>query len=696
MPPAEQLDNNPLWTDAPQPVFDDVRAEHVEPAINRLLEELAGRLDELERRPADRWEELVHPLEEITNRLEERWGVVLHLMSVRNDDALRAAQEAVQPKVVQFGMRLAQSRAIYERLRALRESADWSDSSAARRRVVGNYLRDAELAGVALEDAERERFNAIQTELADLSTRFQNNVMDAVKAFEMVLTDHSEVAGLPQSALALAAQSARQAGHQDADEQRGPWRFTLDGTSVTPFLEHARRRDLRERLYRAYVTRASSGEVDNLPVVERELELRREAARLLGYSNPAEVSMAAKMAGSVEAVQRLQDELARAARPAAERDVEELCQIAERHGAPEAQDMRMWDAPFWAERLREERFGYKAEELRPYFPFERVLSGLFDLSTTLFGIRVESADGQAPIWHPDVRYFRVQDSRGEQIASFYLDPFARPEEKRGGAWMDAAVHRCTLGDSPRLPIAYLTCNGAPPVDGKPSLMTFSEVNTLFHEFGHGLQHMLTTTDEGLVAGIRGVEWDAVELASQFMENWLYQKGVIDRLSGHYETGEPLPAELFEKVVATRTFQTGRGLLRQLYFGTLDMELHANYEARGETVLDVQRRVAERMTIIRPIPENRFLCAFLHLFAGSYGAGYYSYKWAEVLSADVFAAFEEAGIEDEAALARVGAAFRDSVLALGGSQHPMEVFRSFRGREPSTAPLLRHLGLADSA
>lgn len=681
---------NPLLDTSGPPRFHEIGPEHVVPGIRTLLAELAGALDALEASVAPTWDAVVEPLERIGDRLARVWGTVGHLLAVRNSAALREAHEVVQPEVVAFSLRLAQSRPVYRALEALQAGAEWRALDAAQRRIVDSLLRDARLSGVGLEGPAQARFNAIQTELAELGTRFMNNVLDATKAFALELHASDEADGLPPSLRELAAQSAREAGHAAATAERGPWRITLELPSYVPFMQHARRRELRERLYRAYITRAASGETDNTPLLLRILRLRREQARLLGFATYAELSLASKMAPSIEAVERLLEELRTAAWPAAERDLDELRALAREAAAPEAETgLALWDIPFWAERLRERRFAYSEEALRPYFPFPRVLDGLFALAHRLFGVTIRPADGQAPVWHPDVRFFRIYDEEGDEIAAFYLDPFSRPAEKRGGAWMDECIGRA----HGRRPIAYLVCNQAPPVDGKPSCMSFDEVATLFHEFGHGLQHMLTTVEHGLASGIRNIEWDAVELPSQFMENWCYHRETLRGLSAHVDTGEPLPDELFERIRAARTFRAGSDMLRQIYFALIDLELHHGFDPDGtETPWDVQRRVARRTTLIPPLPDDRFLCGFTHLFAGGYAAGYYSYKWAEVLSADAFAAFEEAGLDDPQAVAETGRRYRLTILALGGSRHPMEVFRAFRGREPSTVALLRHAGL----
>jgi len=684
---------NPLLIGEGLPPFDDIETSHVVPGIKALLEELSAKLETLEQNLTPTWEGLVDPLSEIEERLRWSWGIVGHLMGVKNSPELREAYEEVQPLLVQFVNRLGQSKPIYEAFKAIRAGADWDNLDPAQQRIVESSIREAELSGVGLEGEAKERFNEIQQALAELSTKFSNNVLDATKGFSLTLTDPQEVEGLPPSLLALAAQAAREDGAEDATAESGPWRITLDYPSYVPFLQHSRRRDLREKIYRAFITRASEGDLDNTANIERILELRHEMAHLLGYDTYAELSIARKMAPSVEAVETLMEELRTASYDKAVVEFDDLKAFAKEKHAAEADDLLHWDTAFWSERIREEKYGLSDEELRPYFPLPQVLDGLFSLAHRLFGVTITAADGEAPIWHPDVRYFQVSDHSGEVIAHFYLDPYSRPAEKRGGAWMDECLTRGKFKGLVRLPVAYLVCNQSPPVDGKPSLMTFRDVETLFHEFGHGLQHMLTTVDFSGAAGINNVEWDAVELPSQFMENWCYHRETLLTLARHYETGEPLPEELYQKIVAARSFMTGNAILRQVRFGWTDIELHYRYRTDSdESIWDVSRRIAAKSSILEPLPEDAFLCAFSHIFAGGYAAGYYSYFWAEVLSADAFAAFEETGLTNERALAETGQRFRDTVLALGGSRHPMEVFKSFRGREPSTEALLRHRGL----
>ncbi|MEB3178126.1 MAG: M3 family metallopeptidase [Nostocaceae cyanobacterium] len=693
--------DNPLLKGYGLPPFSAIKPEHVVPAFTTLLDELDQELCYLEANVEPTWEGLVAPLEKLTDRLSWTWGVVNHLMGVKNSNELRQAHETVQPQVVQFYNKLSQSQPLYTAFRALHSSDSWTSLEPAQKRIVEAAIRDAQLSGVGLQGAARERFNAIQMELAELSTKFSNHVLDATKAFSMTLTTPEEVAGLPPSLLSLAAQAARGAGSENATAETGPWLITLDFPSYAPFMQHSQRRDLREKIYRAFITRASTGEFDNNPLIERILTLRKELAGLLGFDNYADMSLASKMAPSVEAVEALMEELRRVSYNAAVEDLAALKAFAASKGAVEADDLKHWDITFWSERQREEKFAFTDEELRPYFPLPQVLDGLFGLVERIFGVTVTPADGQAPVWQEDVRYFQIADDTGSAIAYFYLDPYSRPAEKRGGAWMDVCINRAkvTEGDTTttRLPVAYLVCNQTPPIDGKPSLMSFYEVETLFHEFGHGLHHMLTKVNYSGAAGINNVEWDAVELPSQFMENWCYHRETLFGMAKHYETGEPLPEHYYQKLLAAKNYMSGTSMLRQLHFSSVDLELHSHYNPGGaETFRDVRSRIAKTTTIIPPLPEDAFLCAFSHIFAGGYAAGYYSYKWAEVLSADAFAAFEEAGLEDEIALVSTGKRFRETVLALGGSQHPMEVFKSFRGREPSTEPLLRHSGLTAAA
>lgn len=699
----DDLKDNPLVVADGLPRFDRIKAEHIVPAVQQVLAQAEQRLTEIEQTlnslDHPTWDDIFTPLEELDRPFDFAWKPVGHLFGVLNSPELRTAYETVLPEVVRFGLRASQSRPIYEAVKRLKEQAGES-LTPTRKRIVDQKLLSAKLSGIALDGEQRERFNAIAEELSQLSTDFSNHVLDATKAFELILTQPEEVAGLPLSLLQLAAQSYQQKSAEQSTEgsspptphSAGPWRITLDGPIVTPFLQHSKRRDLRETVYRAFISRASTGEWDNSESISQILKLRREKAELLGFHSFADVSLAEKMAPDVAAVEAMFETLRAASRAPAENELAELKTLATAGGQTE--EFKHWDATFWAERLREQRYDYTDEQLRPYFPLPRVLNGLFSLLTKLFGITIREADGEVPVWHPDVQFFRVFDAEGNKpLAAFYLDPYSRPENKRGGAWMDTCLPRRRFQGQIELPVAHLVCNSTPPVGDAPSLMTFREVETLFHEFGHGLQHMLTTVDEADAAGINGVEWDAVELPSQFMENWCYHRPTIRGLSGHYQTGDPLPDELFDKLTAARNFRAASMMLRQLHFGMTDIYLHHQFDPSStESPFDVQRRMAEKTSVLPPLPEDRMLCAFSHIFSGGYAAGYYSYKWAEVLSADAFGAFEEAGLDNEEAVKATGRRFRDTVLSLGGSRHPLEVFRAFRGRDPDPMALLKQCGL----
>lgn len=689
-----QTNANPLLAGRGLPRHDLFRPDHVVPAITQLTDELKSALADMERDLTPTWDGLMKPLENLDLPLSYAWGIAQHHMAVKNSEELREAHQKVQGDVVAAELMLKQSRPIYDGIKALRESPEWDGLDSAQKRAVEIRIRDAEQAGVGLDGADKDRFNEIERELSKMDTEFQNHVLDSTKEFSLVVTDKADTEGWPENLRNQAAQSYNGASpdaETKATPDDGPWRITLDYPSLVPFMQHSRNRAQREAVQRAYVARASSGEHDNHGLIERELKLRLEKARLLGFDTFAELSLASKMAPSVADVEKMFDEILSAGEPHMRRDFEDLGDLAAESGQTAA--LEPWDLMFWAERLSEKRFDFTDEQLRPYFPMPRVLDGLFSLSERLFGITIEPADGETSVWHEDVKYFKVKNEAGDPIASFYLDAYSRPSEKRGGAWMNDSMRRRWVDGELQLPAVILCCNGTPPVGDKPSLMSFNEVKTLFHEFGHGLQGMLTTVDYADVSGLEGVEWDAVELASQFMENWCYHKPTLMGMTAHYETGEPLPDELFEKLCAARTYRAGSAFLRQLSFGMTDMWLHHQHDPEGDEKPDaVWRRMAARTAPLPPLPEDAFLCAFSHIFAGPYSAGYYSYLWAEVLSADAFAAFEEAGLDNEGAVKALGRKFRDTVLALGGGRHPMDIFRDFRGREPSTEALLRHNAL----
>lgn len=689
------LADNPLLVSEGLPRFDRIEPHHIQPAIQALLEQSKVTLKKIEEQAEPTWEGLMQPLEELDNPWERSWGPVGHLLGVKNTPELREAYESILPEIIAFSLSVKQSKPIYQTMKTLRNSARWDELNTAQQRIIEKHLLSAELAGISLEGEQLERFNEIATELSQLSTNFANHVLDATKAFTHIISDASDVEGFPESLKQLTAQSynswEEKEAETEANPEQGPWRISLDFPCFGPFMQHCRNRTLREKVYRAFITRASEGETDNTSLIPQILKLRKEKAHLLGYTNFAEISLAEKMAPSIQAVLEMEEKLRIASFDAGQQDLKDLQEFATKQG--ESEPIIQWDVAFWSERLREQRFNYTDEELRPYFSLEKVLDGLFQLVNRIFGITVTPVSDEIPTWNDDVQYYSIANEQGETIAGFYLDPYARPADKRGGAWMDDCLGRKIVNGNIQIPIAHLICNSTPPVGSKPSLMTFREVETLFHEFGHGLQHMLTTINEADAAGINGVEWDAVELASQFMENWCYHKPTLLGMAQHFETGETLPDELFEKIVAARNFQAGSQMLRQIQFGVIDLKLHSEFDPEGpQSVFDVQREVSKTTSVLPMLPDDRFLCSFQHIFAGGYSAGYFSYKWAEVLSADAFSAFEEAGLDDERAVAETGRRFRDTILALGGSRHPMDLFEEFRGRAPSPDPLLRHTGL----
>eukprot|EP00752_Nemacystus_decipiens_P015237 g13570.t1 len=691
---ATDLTNNPLMQREGLPAFDAIEPEHVLPGVEASLAEVSAAFDALEAGAEPTWDGLIVPMEAIGRVFEYCWGPVGHLMSVKNSDALRDAYMAAQPKVVQVGLRMSQSKPIYDALVALKEGGQWASLDLAQQRIVDAKIRDMKLSGVALEGEQKERYQAIAERLSTLSTEFSNHVLDATKAFELIVTDLADAEGWTTTLKAMASQSYNDAKSPEApaSAEAGPWRITLDGPCFMAFMQHSRNRAHREQVYRAFISRATRGELDNSPLIVETLRLRKEKAALLGYDSHAEVSLATKMAGTVDRVQGMFDELTTASRPGMEKDLAELRAFAKEQG--EADELMHWDLAFWAERMREQRFDYTDEELRPYFPLPRVMDGLFGICTKLFGVTFERDDDAAACWHQDVQFYRVLNEQGGVIASFYFDPYSRPADKRGGAWVNGCVSRRVVEGKTIHPVYHVICNGTNPAGGKPSLMSFNEVITLFHEFGHALQGMLTKVDYADASGLSGIEWDAVEICSQFMENWCYDKPSLVGMTQHVETGEPLPDELFDKLDQARTYRAGSNLMRQLSMGVTDMTLHTTFDPDGEqSYLDVYHTVAGDYAALPPLDEDNFLCAFGHIFAGGYSAGYYSYKWSEVLSADCFGAFEEAGLGDEAAVKALGQRFKETFLERGGGEHPMAVFEAFRGREPSTEALLRHNGLA---
>lgn len=690
------LTNNPLMQRSGLPAFDAISPEHVVPGVEASLAEVSAAFDALEAGAEPTWDGLLKPMEDVGRVFEYCWGPVGHLMSVKDSDALREAFMVVQPQVVQLGLRMSQSKPIYDALVSLRDGDAWAGLDPAQQRVVESKIKDMKLSGVALEGEAKKRYLEIAERLSALSTEFSNHVLDATKAFELIVMDSADAEGFTSTLRAMASQSYNGAKEPETapTPEAGPWRITLDGPCFLAFMQHSRNREQREQVYRAFVSRASSGELDNGPLIVETLKLRKEKAALLGYGTHAEISLATKMAGDVPTVQAMFDELTQASRPSMHKDLEELRAFAVEQG--ETAELMHWDLAFWAERMREQKFAYTDEELRPYFPLPRVMDGLFGICKKLFGVTFERDDASAARWHGDVTFYNVVNAQGSTIASFYFDPYSRPADKRGGAWVNGCLSRRIVDGQVMNPVYHVICNGTNPTDGKPSLMSFDEVITLFHEFGHALQGMLTEIDYADAAGLSGIEWDAVEICSQFMENWCYDKPTLLGMTEHVETGETLPDDLFDKLIKARTYRAGSHLMRQMCLGVTDMTLHTTFDPEGGvSYLETYRAVAKDYTPLPPLDEDNFLCAFGHIFAGGYSAGYYSYKWSEVLSADCFGAFEEAGLDDDAKVVELGQRFKETFLELGGGKHPMEVFKAFRGREPQTAALLRHNGLASN-
>jgi oligopeptidase A len=685
------IDDNPLLRSSGLPKFNEISPEHIEPAIIKVLLESRVYLEMLESNIIPTWDGLITPLEDMGKPFEYAWGPVGHLLNVKNSDELRKEHEKMQPKVVEFSLKAGQSKPIFEGLIAIRDGEEWSNLNDAQKRVIELKIRDAKHSGVGLEGAEKDRFNEISKRLSQLGTDFSNHVLDATKAYEMIITDKVETEGWPSTLRQLSSHGYNRSKQTErSNPEDGPWRISLEAPIVVPFLRHSMVRGHREKILKAYVSRADKGDLDNKPLIMEILKLRKEKARLLGYDSFADLSLASKMAPDIESVQRMFTELFDASKPHQREEFSELEALAKESG--QSEPLKQWDTGFWSERLKEKKFQFTDEELRPYFPMIKVLEGMFGLAEYLFGIEIKESFEEAYKWHEDVQFFEVKEN-GQKIASFYTDAFSRPGEKRGGAWMDNCLDRRIIDGKVRLPVVYLNANGTPPIGETPSLMSFGEVNTLFHEFGHGLQGMLTTVDYPDAAGVNGVEWDAVETSSQFLENWCYHEPILRSISGHWETSDPLPDDLVEKLLDAKVYMAASGMLRQLEFGMTDIELHSTFDPEGDIhPFDVHRNVASKTNILEPMKEDHFLCAFTHIFAGGYAAGYYSYKWAEVLSADLYSAFEFTGFEDIEAQKEMGKKFRESFLALGGSVNPMTVFKDFMGREPSTEALLRHNNL----
>ena len=674
-------DLNPLLDFTGLPRFSMIKAEHIAPAVDRLLAENRERIALLTRPgTAANWIDFVAPLEEANERLARVWGVVGHMHGVLDSPELRAAYNANQPRIVEYYTELGQNLQLFEKYKALQASSEFGALTPAQRRIVDNEIRDFRLSGAELSPDKKQRFAAISEELAHLATRFSENLLDATNAFALYVADESELAGIPADVI----ETARAA----ADKEGKPgWKFSLQAPSYVPFMQYCGRRELREQMYRAYVTRASEfgkPELDNTPLIMQILRLHYEAAQLLGYANYAEVSLVPKMAQTPQQVLEFLEDLAVKALPFARKDYAELRNFAATElGLTQFQ---AWDLAYASEKLRTARYFFSDQEVKQYFPQAKVIQGMFQLVETIFSVRIQTDEAEA--WDPAVRFFRINDAQGNTLGRFYLDPYAR-NTKRGGAWMDEAICRRKLAPEVQTPVAYLVCNFSGPVGDKPALFTHDEVLTLFHEFGHGLHHLLTRVDYVGVSGIHGVEWDAVELPSQFMENFCWEWEVLAQMTAHVDSGEPLPHALYNKILAAKNFQSGMQTVRQLEFSLFDMHLHYDFDvAGGNTPQQLLDEIRARVAVAIPPAYNRFQNNFSHIFAGGYGAGYYSYKWAEVLSADAYGLFEENGVFNEL----IGKRFRDEVLAVGGSRPAIESFKAFRGREPTVDALLRRSGM----
>jgi len=677
--------SNPLLETTGLPHFPQIRPEHVEPAIDAILAESRARIQcVLAANDTYTWDNLIQPLEDVGERLNRAWSPVSHMNSVVNSDESRAAYNACLPKLSDYATEMGQNERLYQAYKSIANGAEYPKLDVAQKKIIDNALRDFHLSGVALPAQDKERYKTIMQELSALTSKFEENLLDATHAWQKVIENEAALAGLPDSAKAAARQSAVAA-------EKSGWLFTLEFPSYFPVITYADDRELRREMYEAYVTRASdagpyAGQWDNTDIMEKILKLRHEVACLLGFANYAERSIATKMAASTQQVLDFLHDLAKRSLSIARKDVQEVRDFARIHYG--MSNLESWDIPYYSEKLSEHTYAISQEELKPYFPEQRVLSGMFAVVQRLYGLEIQAIQG-VETWHSDVRFFEIKDGQGAVRGQFYLDLYARPH-KRGGAWMDECLTRKHTAQGIQTPVAYLTCNFSSPIGVDPALFTHDEVQTLFHEFGHGLHHMLTRVDYPSVAGISGVAWDAVELPSQFMENWCWEREALDLISGHYKTGEPLPPALFDKMLAAKNFQSGMQMARQLEFSIFDFRMHLEYDpAKGGRIYQILDEVRKEVAVMNPPSFNRFPHSFSHIFAGGYAAGYYSYKWAEVLSSDAFSKFEENGIFDR----KTGLEFMSAILEQGGSREPMELFIEFRGREPTIDALLRHTGMA---
>jgi len=669
------------------PMFSAIEASHIEPALDIILRENREAIERLTRQNDITWENFIIPLEALQDRLQRMWSPVGHINAVKNSDAWREAYNKCLPKLSEYSTDIGQHKGLYQAYKKLSQQADFDQWPKARKSVVEHALRDFRLSGIELSEQAQQQFKSINQRLSQLSSQFSDNVLDATQSFKKHISDESLLDGLPASALAMAQQAAQR-------DNKDGWLLTLDFPSYLAVMSYAKNRDLRKEMHDAYVTRASplgpdQGKFDNSALMQETLALRHEKAQLLGYRDFAELSLARKMAENTDQVLQFLYDLAKRSRELAKREYDELREFAkEKDGLTQ---LEPWDTTFYAEYMRREKYALDQEELKPYFPAPQVISGMFGVVNKLYGLRFEKKD-HIDTWHDNVEFYEIYDGNDQLRGKFYLDLYAR-DKKRGGAWMDECLNSRHTGQGRQIPVAYLTCNFSPPVANQPGLLTHMEVTTLFHEFGHGLHHMLTRVEEMDVAGINGVAWDAVELPSQFMENFCWEKSALDMMAKHFQSGAALPDALYEKLLATKNYQSGMQMLRQLEFAIFDFRLHREFQKdqAAEKTQQLLDEVREQIAVTKPAPYNRFQNSFTHVFGGGYAAGYYSYKWAEVLSADAFAKFEENGVFDR----NTGQAFLNNVLEKGGSEDAMDLFVAFRGRKPTIDALLRHSGIGGS-
>ena len=677
--------NNPLLDLSGLPRFSLIKPEHVEPAIDQVLADCRAQVETLLASNSEfTWDNLIQPLEDMDERLSRVWSPVSHMNSVVNSDELRASYNACLGKLSNYGTEMGQNAELFKAYQSIAKGDEYHRLDRAQKKIIDNSIRDFRLSGIDLNDDQQARYKALMEELSTLTSKFEEHILDATREWTKVITNEADLAGLPDSTRAMAQQSATQ-------REKEGWLFTLEFPSYLGVMTYADDREFRKEMYTAFVTRASdegphAGKWDNSPLMEEILALRHEAAQLLGFENYAERSIATKMAVSTTQVMEFLTDLAERSLPIAKNDLDELRAFAnEQHGLA---TLEAWDVVYYGEKLRQHKYSISQEAIKPYFPEHRVIAGMFGVVEKLYGLTITESR-RVETWHKDVRFFEIFDKDGHLRGQFYLDLYAR-QFKRGGAWMDECiVRKLTDNDGIQTPVAYLTCNFSSPIGDDPALFTHDEVLTLFHEFGHGLHHMLTRVNYPSVSGINGVAWDAVELPSQFMENWCWERDALALISGHYQSGESLPDEMFDKMIAAKNFQSGMQMVRQLEFSIFDFRIHLEFDPkRGAAIHEILDDVRQQVSVIRPPSFNRFPHSFSHIFSGGYSAGYYSYKWAEVLSSDAFSLFEEKGIFDR----ETGLNFLSMILEQGGSREPMELFIEFRGREPQIDALLRHSGI----